>query len=111
MFAELLRDGFGEDRYFGAHLAELSSCAPADSSSLSSKSTDPPLPSASMEKNERLVGYALYFNSYCAYQGRTITLEDLFIRSEYRSKCARTGHKTTTSVQYRIFSNSVAGPQ
>ena len=46
-----------------------------------------PLPvSATLEKDERLVGYALYFFNYSTWQGRVLYLEDLYIRAEYRSK-------------------------
>lgn len=38
-----------------------------------------------MEKNERLVGYALYYYTYSTWNGRTIYVEDLFVKEEYRS--------------------------
>lgn len=43
------------------------------------------LPSETMEKNERLVGYALYYYTYSTWNGRTIYVEDLFVKEEYRS--------------------------
>ena len=47
---------------------------------------DPPPLSASMQKDERLIGYALYYFTYSTWQGRVLFLEDLFIRAPYRSK-------------------------
>ena len=38
-----------------------------------------------MEKNDRLVGYALYYYSYSTWNGRALYVEDLFVREEYRS--------------------------
>ena len=43
------------------------------------------LPSETMEKNERLVGYALYDYSYSPWNGRALYIEDLFVKEEYRS--------------------------
>lgn len=43
------------------------------------------LPSETMEKNERLVGYALYYYTYSTWNGRAIYVEDLFVKEEYRS--------------------------
>ena len=43
------------------------------------------LPSETMEKNERLVGYALYYYTYSTWNGRTIYVEDLFVKEGYRS--------------------------
>ena len=39
-----------------------------------------------MEKNERLVGYALYYYTYSTWNGRAIYVEDLFVKEEYRSR-------------------------
>ncbi len=39
-----------------------------------------------MVKNERLVGYALYFFNYSTWEGRVLFLEDLFVRQQYRSE-------------------------
>jgi len=44
------------------------------------------LPSAMMEKDERLVGYALYFFTYSTWEGPAVYLEDLYVRAEYRSR-------------------------
>ncbi len=82
-FIELLRDGFGEERYFKVILAETSALPTTNTDDLNPQAQ---LPSASMEKDERLVGYALYFFNYSTWQGCVLFLEDLFIRAEYRSK-------------------------
>ena len=83
--SELLRDGFGEEQYFKVMLVELTS-APVELDNLIPPSPESIPPSASMEKNEKLVGYAMYFFNYSACQGRVLFLEDLFIRAEYRSE-------------------------
>ena len=44
------------------------------------------LPSEKMEKNERLVGYALYYYTYSTWNGRALYVEDLFVREEHRSE-------------------------
>ena len=44
------------------------------------------LPSDRMERNERLVGYAMYTFGFSPWKGRELNLEDLFVREEYRSK-------------------------
>ena len=51
------------------------------------ESTYPPdLRSSKMVRNERLVGYALYFFNYSTWEGRVLYLEDLFVRQQYRSE-------------------------
>lgn len=42
-----------------------------------------------MKKDERLVGYALYYNTYSTWEGRVLFVEDLFVRAEHRSKSFR----------------------
>lgn len=54
---QLLRDGFGDERYFECLIAEVDS-APA--------------------------GFALFFPIYSTWQGRSIHLEDLFVRPAHR---------------------------
>ncbi|XP_064390999.1 thialysine N-epsilon-acetyltransferase-like isoform X2 [Halichondria panicea] len=50
------------------------------------ESTYPPdLRSSKMVRNERLVGYALYFFNYSTWEGRVLYLEDLFVRQQYRN--------------------------
>ena len=117
---ELLRDGFGEHRYFNVLLAELDSLPqdlqpnhlpqdlpphplPQDlpphplPQDPPSPAPDVPLPSASMEKDEKLVGYALYFITYNSLDGRIMFLEDLYVRPEYRSELV---HAMTTHVHH-----------
>lgn len=85
IWLELLRDGFGGDPCFKVILAELSK-PPEPGPELEAESPENPLPlSASMQKDERVVGYALYFFNYSTWEGRGIYLEDLYIRKEYRS--------------------------
>ena len=79
---ELLRDGFGEDCYFKVILAELD----VDSTPIQEPVSDTSLPSASMQKNERLIGYVIYYFNYSTWQGRSFYMEDLFIRKPYRSE-------------------------
>jgi GNAT superfamily N-acetyltransferase len=54
---ELLRDGFGSERYYECLIADQDD-APA--------------------------GFALYFPVYSTWQGRSLYLEDLFVRPEFR---------------------------
>lgn len=82
--AELIQDGFGENPCFKVILAELTSTPPASSSPKPPPSTPLP-PSASMERDESVIGYALYFFNYSTWEGRVLYLEDLYIRAEYRS--------------------------
>ncbi|XP_064391035.1 thialysine N-epsilon-acetyltransferase-like [Halichondria panicea] len=75
---ELLRDGFGDEKFFHLLVAELNS--------VPQESTSPPdLRSSKMVKNERLVGYALYFFNYSTWEGRVLYLEDVFVRQQYRN--------------------------
>ena len=84
---ELLRDGFGDDCYFKVILAELD----VDSTLIQESVSDTSLPSASMQKNERLIGYVIYYFNYSTWQGRSFYMEDLFIREPYRSElCSAT---------------------
>lgn len=78
---ELLRDGFGDRPYFHVLLAELTN----DSTSAVA-TVDPELPSTSMPHNDRIVGHALYFYTYSTWEGKSLYLEDLFVREEYRSE-------------------------
>lgn len=82
---ELVRDGFGTESWFKVILAELDSAPVCEASPDATPSHPLPL-SASMEKNEQLVGYALYFFNYSTWEGRVLYLEDLYVRKEYRSK-------------------------
>ena len=86
LYLDLLRDGFGEETYFKVILVELVSPDLAQNPPTPSSPAESLPPSASMEKNENLVGYALYFFNYSTWQGRVLYLEDLYIRANYRSK-------------------------
>ena len=78
-YADLIRDGFGEECYFKALLVELKS---SPSSAVSSPSPS----SSSKERDERIIGYVLYFYTYSTWEGRAMFMEDLFVREQYRSK-------------------------
>lgn len=86
MCAELLRDGFGEECYFKVLLVELISPPPLASNPTNTSPVTPPPRSANMEKDESLIGYALYFFNYSTWEGRILYLEDLYIRTAYRSE-------------------------
>lgn len=66
---QLLRDGFGEERYYECLIAEVDG-APA--------------------------GFALFFPIYSTWQGRSIHLEDLFVRPAHR------GHGIGKSLLQRV---------
>jgi GNAT superfamily N-acetyltransferase len=57
--AQLLEDGFGPERYYECLIADLDA-VPA--------------------------GFALYFPVYSTWQGRSLYLEDLFVRPEFRGQ-------------------------
>jgi len=56
---ELLRDGFGENRYYECLIAE---------------------------EDQQAAGFALYFPIYSTWQGPSLHLEDLFVRPEFRGR-------------------------
>ncbi|MDI3255947.1 MAG: GNAT family N-acetyltransferase [Bacillota bacterium] len=56
---ELLRDGFGENRYYECLMAE---------------------------EDQQAAGFALYFPIYSTWQGPSLHLEDLFVRPEFRGR-------------------------
>ena len=66
-------------------VAELTS---DDGPVLNSTPVDPEKPSSSTPHNDRIVGYAVYYYTYSMLQGRSLFLEDLCVKEEYRSKCA-----------------------
>lgn len=109
-FIELLRDAFGEEKFCHILVAELKDLSNGKSPTsklwyncvlLKDMRYKPPilckttentavsrpndLPSEKMEKNERLVGYALYYYTYSTWNGRALYVEDLFVREEHRS--------------------------
>ena len=60
----LLRDGFGEKKWFNCLLAEIQDD----------------------DGKKMTIGYALYFPTYSTWNGRTIKVEDLYIKQQYRGK-------------------------
>ena len=83
LYIELLRDGFGERPYFHVLIAEWAS----DDGLQINTAVDPAKPSTSMPHDEKIVGHALYFYSYCTLEGKCLYLEDLCVREEFRSEC------------------------
>ena len=70
----MLRDGFGDKPYFHVLVAELTAGdAPVK------LVPNPDLPSSKMPHNERIVGYAFYFNTYSTWEGRALYVEDVFV--------------------------------
>ena len=55
--ADLIRDGFGENPLFFCFVAEL---------------------------NQKIIGMALYYYRYSTWKGKTIHLEDLIVKKEFR---------------------------
>eukprot|EP01100_Stratorugosa_tubuloviscum_P000350 TRINITY_DN1074_c0_g1_i2.p1 TRINITY_DN1074_c0_g1~~TRINITY_DN1074_c0_g1_i2.p1 ORF type:complete len:178 (-),score=74.07 TRINITY_DN1074_c0_g1_i2:98-631(-) len=58
---DLLRDGFGETKLFECLIVEI-------------------------EQTKEIIGFALYFNIYSTWKGRSLHLEDFYIEPEHRSK-------------------------
>ena len=80
--SEVLRDGFGDSQpYFHVLIAELTS----DDTSAVIPTVDPERPSTTLPHNDRIVGHALYFYTYCR-EGKCLYLQDLYVREEYRSE-------------------------
>ncbi|XP_074633610.1 thialysine N-epsilon-acetyltransferase-like [Acropora palmata] len=66
----MLRDGFGESPWFGCLIAEeLEGCSENDA-----------LP------KKRAVGYAIFFQTYSTWEGRSLYLEDLYVDPVCRGK-------------------------
>lgn len=63
----LIADGFGEDRFYHALIAEL-------------------VDRTKTPWGRRPVGYALFFYSYSTWDGRAAHLEDIFVRQQYRNR-------------------------
>jgi hypothetical protein len=81
---ELLQHGFGEEPAFKVILAELNSAPPTEDA----RDSQSP-PESGAEKNERLVGYALYCAVFSSWHGLVLRMEDLFIRPQFRSEFSR----------------------
>ena len=92
---DLIRDGFVKDCLFKVILAELDSDtsqgSPVTIPDAALPTCAPLPPSASMEKNACIVGYALYYFTFNTWYGKCLFLEDLFVREEHRSKLRREG--------------------
>ena len=61
-------------------------CSLSGESASKSLAGEEELPSQKMQRNEKLVGYALYFYAYSTFEGRMLYMEDVFVRAEYRSE-------------------------
>lgn len=66
----MLRDGFGENPWFGCVIAEELQC-PEENHSLPKR---------------RAVGYALFYHIYSTWEGRAIFMEDLYVEPASRGK-------------------------
>ena len=76
--AELLRDGFGEEKYYRCLVVEQG--AEEEQVTKDLVALSPP------QKQERdLIGYACYFYTYSTWEGRTLFIDDIFVRDEFRS--------------------------
>ena len=64
----MLRDGFGENPWFGCVIAEELQC-PEENHSLPKR---------------RAVGYALFYHIYSTWEGRAIFMEDLYVEPASR---------------------------
>ena len=83
VIAELLRDGFGEEKYCHCFVVEHNTEAERESKEpVLNGVTPPPLPPLKLEHS--LIGYALYFYTYSTWEGRTLFIEDIFVQEEFR---------------------------
>ena len=73
--AELLRDGFGEEKYFH--------CLVVEHSPETRKEGD--TNGVTLPQGE-LIGYAFYYYTYSTWEGRSLFIEDIFVREEFRGK-------------------------
>ena len=64
---KIYEDGFGEHSWFQSFIAEEVNSGPDN-------------------KYRKIVGQAIYFRSYSAWKGRTIKVEDLYVKREYRGR-------------------------
>ncbi|XP_023323958.1 diamine acetyltransferase 2-like [Eurytemora carolleeae] len=56
---DLIRDGFGDNKFFYSHVAEVGS---------------------------KIVGFCLFFYTYSTWEGKVVHMEDLYVQPEYRSR-------------------------
>jgi len=56
---DLVRDGFGEKKYFHVNLAEV---------------------------NSEMIGFCLFFYTYSTWEGRAVYMEDLYVQPDFRGK-------------------------
>ena len=76
-----MENGFGDKAIFHMIVAELKAGeVPVQSA------PNPDLPSSKMPHNEKIVGHAHYCYTYSSREGRTLEMEDLFVREEYRGE-------------------------
>ena len=66
--AELLRDGFGEKPWFKSLIAEVLHCSEENN----------------LLPKKKAVGFALFFDIYSTWEGRSLFLQDLYIEPAYR---------------------------
>ncbi|KAL5476173.1 hypothetical protein EMCRGX_G026087 [Ephydatia muelleri] len=76
--AELLRDGFGEEKYFHCFIVEQTPSAQR-------ARTEVDVNGVTLPQGE-LIGYAFYFYTYSTWEGRTLYIEDIFVREGFRGK-------------------------
>ena len=64
---KIREDGFGENSWFQSFIAEEISNDPDN-------------------KSKKVIGQALYFRTYCTLKGRSLKIEDIYVRPEYRGR-------------------------
>ena len=75
---ELLRDGFGDDKYWHGLIPEHVT---------SNKTT--------------IIGYGLYYFSYSTWEGRVLFMEDVFVEPDHRSENSLARDMDSSAVCYR----------
>ena len=81
LYVDILRDGFGESPHFHVIIAELTTTVD-DSTPVIIDDHD----SHRVQHNLRVIGHAVYYLTFSARTGRSLYLDDIFVREEYRSK-------------------------
>lgn len=72
--ADLVEDGFGDDKFFYTVVAELKNPPTSSTTNESTRYTN------------HLIGYALYYYAYSTWNGRAAFLEDIYVKEEHRGK-------------------------